>query len=396
MQKISTGLRLRIAWLLFGMMFFYGIEQLFLNNVLKNPSARAYLTVTYTAALVVFDIPTGILADRISRKLCLLLASMFQIIALIVLGSSNTLSVYLVGSVIFGAYICLINGSAQAVLYDWLAQTSETKRYAKEQGRNYAAFLLGAGIANFASGFIANATSLRSTYFISIIPAALAFLLIIGLAEPPIAKRQGSLWYKHLGEVIHETTRHKRVMVFSIQLIAAGVALYTIGEFGQIYMLAFGISTVALGIFWSIDAIFAASGRALAHRFQNYPRLLIIIFCVLAFIFAFVQQKIGIGLFWLFYGLNEAIANVAETEIQHATSSNVRATTLSVVSFVGNLVAIPIILLYNNYYLHHGIFSANRLVIFGLIGVMLATLIVKPTRQNSRDVIVTSTIPPAI
>jgi MFS family permease len=367
------------------MMFFYGIEQLFLNKVIKDSSARAYVTIIYLAALLVFDVPTGILADRVSRKLCLLLGSVVQIISLVILGASSTVLVYLIGSFVFGISICLFDGAAQAILYDWLKLKTKTAIYAKEQGRNYAAFLIGAGIANVFSGFIANALDLRSTYFISLVPASLAFVLLLGLEDPPFAKKQATLWYKHLDEVIRELLSHRKIIVFSVQSVAAGVALYTIGEFGQIYMLAFGISTVTLGIFWAIDALFASGGRFLAHKFQTYPRLLVIFFCAVVSVFALIHQSFGIGLFWLFYGLTEAVSNVAETEIQHETSSHVRATTLSVVNFIGNLVAVPIILIYNHYYLKHGIFSANKLIAIVLLVMLLATLLIRPTKNIKDD-----------
>jgi MFS family permease len=380
MNVLTTGRRLRLVWLLLGMMFFYGIEQLFLNKVIKDHSARAYLTIGYALALVAFDVPAGILADKVSRKLCLLLGCLVQIVALLVLGTSHGIAQYIVGSAIFGLAICLVDGAAQAILYDWLAVTHETKRYGKEQGRNYAAFLVGAGIANLASGFIANALNLKSTFFISIVPAAVAFLLLLGLKDPPFAKKQATVWYVHLRDVIRELTKHQKIIAFALQSIAATVALYTIGEFGQIYMLSFGISTVALGIFWAIDAVFAAGGRALAHRIQSYPRLLIIVFCIVVSVFALIHQSIGIGVFWLLYGLNEAISNVAETEIQNETSSHVRATTLSMVNFIGNLLAVPVILAYNHYYLRHGIFKANQLIVVAVVIVLIATLFARPKK----------------
>jgi hypothetical protein len=105
---------------------------------------------------------------------------------------------------------------------------------------------------------------------------------------------------------------------------------------------------------------------------------------------------VGIGIFWLFYGLNEAISNVAETEIQHETSSHIRATTLSIVSFVGNLVAIPVILIYNQYYLRHDIFAANRLIAFVAVIVLLATLLVNSKRKLTSDANVPLAMPPVI
>ncbi len=396
MIKINTRQRLRIFWLLLGMMFFFGIEQLFLNKILKDSAARGYLTIAYVSALIIFDIPTGIIADRISRKLCLVLAAFTQILSIIILGSSNTLAMYLIGSFVFGLCVCLANGAAQALLYDWLALENKTSDYAKEQGRNYAAFLIGAGIANIASGYLANAVGLRGNYYLSVLPCVLALILLIKLVDPPFSKVQNSLWYKHANEVFKEMIKNRKIVIFSIQMTASSVAFYTIGEFGQIYMLAFGISSVALGIFWAIDALFAASGRALAYKIQNYPRLLVLVFCIVIFMFSLIEKRWGIGVFWLFYGLNEALSNVAETEIQNETTSEIRATTLSVVSFVGNIIAIPIIFAYTHYYRNHGIFAANKAVIYILILVLLATLFVKPKTKSKIDATKLVTLPPSI
>ena len=107
-----------------------------------------------------------------------------------------------------------------------------------------------------------------------------------------------------------------------------------------------------------------------------------------------MHHSIGIGIFWLFYGLNEAVSNVAETEIQHETASHVRATTLSIVSFAGNLIAIPIIFLYNRYYLHHGIFAANRMIAFALAAVLLITLLVRPSKIAAEDSTPSRPLPP--
>jgi len=90
-----------------------------------------------------------------------------------------------------------------------------------------------------------------------------------------------------------------------------------------------------LGLLWAATAAFAAGGRGLAHRLQHRPRLAIGLFCVALAAFAAIHSVAGIALFFLVYGLNEAVSNIAETEIQDATSSHIRATMLSVVNFAG-------------------------------------------------------------
>jgi MFS family permease len=50
------------------MMFFFGIEQLFLNTIIGGASSRGYVVIVYVASVLVFDIPTGMLADKYGRK----------------------------------------------------------------------------------------------------------------------------------------------------------------------------------------------------------------------------------------------------------------------------------------------------------------------------------------
>jgi|GEM_PF-3435594 len=383
MNPLNTLRRLRLAHLLLGMMFFYGIEQLFLDHYLHNPAARGYVTIVYAAALVLFDVPAGMLADRFGRKPCLLAAALVQILSLVILGASQSLGLYLLGSVLFGLNISLFNGASQAYLYDWLAGQAAATRYAQLQGGMYAWWLVGAGLANALSGVLVVHGGLRSAYFLSVIPGALALPLLVSLPEARKPTEPATIWYAHLGEAWREIKGNWHLINFALQFVASGVVLLTIGEFGQIYLLSFSISSVTLGVYWAITAASAAGGRALAHHVQRRPRLVIATYCAVLAAFALTQRALGIGLFWLLYGLNEALSNVAETEIQDSASSHSRATLLSLVSFIGNAVAIPVILWFTGYYQAHGIKAANQLVGVAAIALLLITLLVRPRRGRT-------------
>ncbi|HSX16040.1 MAG TPA: MFS transporter [Candidatus Saccharimonadales bacterium] len=385
----------RAVYLLMGLMFWYGIEQLFLDKYLHNPSARGYVTIAFTATLVLFDIPGGILADRIGRKFCLVWSALALIAGLAILGTSKSLPMYLAGTVVFGLFWCLFDGAAQALLYDWLAARKETKRYAKLQGGMYAVWLTGAGIANLLSGFIGHFWGLRSAYLLSAIPGLLALYCITRLREVPHEAKKKVLWYTHLADVVREIRRHKLIVGFALQLVVATIVLMTIGEFGQIYILSFGVSTIVLGLLWAATAAFAAGGRGLAHRLQRRPRLAIGLFCVALVAFAAIHSVAGIALFFLVYGLNEAVSNIAETEIQDATSSHIRATMLSVVNFAGNTLAIPVVLLFTLYYRGNGIIAANQLVALAAAVVLLATVLLKPVKRiRTKNTLDTAPAPP--
>lgn len=363
------------------MMFFYGIEQLFLNTVMGSDSVRGYTTIAFIVSLLIFDIPTGIFADKIGRKKSMLLACICAGISLVILGISQNLATYIIGILFFGLYVALTNGASQALLYDWLAEQNQTKRYAKYQGNIYAYFLIGATFANIASGFIANALGLRSTYFLSIIPACvLAFFILYKTHEPPLKKKHAQAWFTHLKEVVQEIKVHRGILVYSVRFIVGLLIINTIWEFGQIYILSFGVTTVLLGILWAVAYLSAATGRLLAHYVQNYPRTFILSFCVVLGIFSLVTSSFGIALFCVAFGLVEALGNIAETEIQHSTSSNIRATTFSVISFIGNALAIPIVFMYTKLFESQGIFMANKIVLYCSIVLLLLTVLI-PVKQ---------------
>ncbi len=376
MIKDTTVLRLRIAHFFLGMMFFYGIEQLFLDKIIGDSSTRAFVTIVFTASLLVFDIPAGMLADKFGRKKSLLAACVAQTAGLLVMGLSSSLMFYLLGSILYGLFVSLMNGAVQAFLYDYLALRHQKKLYAKLQGSMYATLLIGVGIANVCSGFIAHRYGLRAPYLLGIIPSILAATAVYGLVEPPLQKQAVAKWYKHLHGVTLEIRSHPRIIIFGLQFIISSVLLLTIGEFGQIYILSFGVGTVALGIIWAIDAVFAAGGRYFAHRLQRFPTVTIIGFVLILSVFILTHNKLGILLFWLFYGWNQAVLNVAETEIQDETKSSMRATMFSTVSFVANACAIPLILLFNHFYITRSIHTANFILGSGAAVLLVISLVI--------------------
>lgn len=379
----STVLKLRVIHLMLGMMFFYGIEQLFFNTLLHDSSARGISTISYTAAVILCEIPSGMFADKFGRRRSLLVACCALIAALIVCGLSGSVLMYAVGSALYGGYSAFYGGAAQALLYDALKEVRKENIYTRLQGQNYAIFLIGAAIANFSSGFIAEAHSIRLTYFISLVPSIVAFVAVWKLREAKHdsgAETEQVYRFNALAAVIRDIKHAPRIILFGFQFIIFQLLLFTVGEFGQVYILAFGVSTVLLGILWGIDALFAALCQWQAYQVQKRPRVWVALFCFILGVFMITRNQYGIAIFWLIYGGSEALSTVAEAEMQALTSSNIRATMLSFFSFAANLIALPAVLLYTIIYRHHGIFTANSCVGVFFITVLLLTLLVRPPK----------------
>jgi MFS family permease len=172
-MKITRIHKLYISNFLTGLVFWYGIEKLFMRSIGIDAVGVGIATAVFLVFNLICDIPAGILADRWSRKGVLIISALSLAACSLILGSSHGLLLYAIGELFYGMYIVSTSGTYNAMTYDILHEENRADQYSKIAGRAYALFLAGAGVANIASGFIANHFSYRTTYFITIISCLL-------------------------------------------------------------------------------------------------------------------------------------------------------------------------------------------------------------------------------
>lgn len=373
---MKTVVKLRLIYLCLGMMFWYGIEQLFLDTVLRDAAARTIITIVYTASLLAFDIPGGIIADRFGRRRSLLLGTIVLIASLTVFAFSTSVATYAVGSALFGLYWALCNGTVQAFLYDHLHEKNEHHLYARQLGMVSAYGYIGAGIANIASGIIAHFTDLRMPYLLSIIPALFALYLAYSLNEQRHSDKDNSgiSLRPYITSLYTTIVRRPIVLIYVLQYSIGLVLFLTICEYGQIYLLSHGVTAVTLGILWAAVAGVAALALYVAHFFQNISWWYMIGFSLLALIFANSTGVVGVGLFIALWAGTCILENIADTHIQHNTKSTWRATVMSSVTFLSNAISIPIIWWFGSLQQARGIEYADSTMATIIAGLLISTV----------------------
>lgn len=361
-----------------GMMFWYGIEQLFMNHVLLDPSARAWTTLVFTATWLIFDIPGGIIADTFGRRRTLILSATLQTCGVIILALSNTLPVYLLGTFLYGLHWSTFSGVTQALMYDHLLGDGKHIEYPKHQGAVTAFGYIGAAIANVSSGVIADATNLRIPYVLSIIPAVFALGLAISLKEIRNTSKPGEqrTISRHFTELVHTVKKTPVALAYVLQIVTLLFVFLTICEFGQVFLLSYNVSATTLGLLWALVAGLVAVGLHMAHKLQRWPWQTVMAYIIVIISFAVTRSPLAIVLFMLVYTGTEIVHNIAETELQHVTASHFRATVLSSATFLGNLLALPLILFFNNLYLAQSIHVANLYVSVGVAVLLGITLFI--------------------
>lgn len=341
-MKLTRIHKLYLSNFLTGLVFWYGIEKLFMGSIGINAIGISVATSVFLIFNLVFDIPSGILADKWSRKGVLAISAIALAICSILLGSSHGLFLYAIGEIFYGIYIVSTSGTYNALTYDILHEDGIADQYSKISGRAYSLFLAGAGVANVASGFIANSFSYRTTFFITVVSCLLNLLLILTITEPKFHKLEKKERVMHqLKAVTLTLSKIKLVRVLVIVLTAFTISELFKSEFGQLYMFRYFSSPQIIGLLWAAYAFTWALGSLIAHRLRNHLNALIVCSVLPFIVMSFIDNWFSLVLFMFQAVAVAAFINQTETRIQENTPSAVRASIMSVVSTIGRAVSVP-------------------------------------------------------
>ncbi len=380
-MKLSQINKLYISNFLTGLVFWYGIEKLFQRTIGIDAVGVGILTVITIGFGLLLDIPSGMLADKWSRKGMLALSAIALATCSVILGSSHSFTSYIIGYFMYSIYFTFTSGTYQAITYDSLHEQAKASEYSKVNGRAYALFLAGAGVANIMSGFIAAHFGFRAPFYISVIPCLINILIILSLREPVFHKpelKQKAL--KQLGGALKTISQIHLLSILAIVMSMLSIIEVFKADFGQLYFLRYISTPQLLGLVWAIYAFTWAIGGLIAHRLQNRLTLLIVCATLPVIVMSLVDSWPAIILFNVQAIAAAALVNQIETKIQHATPSHLRASVLSVLSSLGRAVAIPASLVLGWAFRYHGAFYAVR--IMGIVAAAVLFFWILSIRQD--------------
>ncbi len=376
--------KLYISNFLTGLVFWYAVEKLFMQSIGISPFGIAINAVVFLVITVLFDVPSGVLADKWKRRYTLVLAIASLGLSSFILGSSSSFMQYLVGTALYGFYVVLSSGTFQAMMYDSLAETGHEKHYDKHQGRSYGLFLIGIGVSSLAGGYIAQSISLKETYFLSLIPAAVNIIVLLATKEPRFHKETfDNKFWPHVKASAKVITSQPVVFHLALFLTIGGMLRSTQNEFGGLYYIGLSFSAIAMGYVNAGKWLFGALGQFIAPYVGRRRAFDILPWFFVAFaIFSLIINASGLVFFLLASMLYSLVANQTEAAVQGLIPSGLRATIISLISFSTNVVMIPLSLVFGWVTQHYGAFRAYQ--IFALIG--LAYLVVWFTKGRSKAI----------
>lgn len=255
------------------------VEKLFITEIGFDAALVGVMAATYAVVVPVMEVPSGVLADRWSRRGVLMLATAALFASVSVGASSTNVQTYLVCALILGVYFAMQSGTVEAIVYDTLLEEiGDSEQFERQFGRTQLFHSVALTIGCLVGGGLAAVTEPRMTYVASLPAYALAAAALLWLREPRLhrvddrsAPSETSSFGAQLSLTLRAVSRQRRLIPVVAVLASTGAAIQVLLEFGPLWLVAFGTAAVVFGPYSAAMTATLGIGGALAGRirFEN-------------------------------------------------------------------------------------------------------------------------------
>ncbi|MCA0970491.1 MFS transporter [Halobacillus litoralis] len=296
-------------------------------------------------AIVLFEVPTGMIADLYGRKVSLVIGNVFSLLYGLFMLISGTFSMFTLAFLSMGLMVTFHSGAEQAFAYDTLKKEGREKEYTKVIGSMTALALLSLSLAKFLGGFMAE-VSWELVYGSTIFTHVLALVPLFFLKEPEREKTAdiGGRWYH---QWVHQFKSglavwkknpviHTPVILF----ILAGAVMVIIVFYGQEYFIQLGYSSIVVGAVFTVEGLLGVVMAKVAYKVEKRFAFFNILYYGLGLFFVFFLLFIfatdwAIILSFLFLAqLLSLFEPIFSSFVQNRLESSVRSTFFSLIGLM--------------------------------------------------------------
>lgn len=334
----------------------------------------------YSTVILLFEIPSGILADRWSRKGVLVLSGITLASSALLGGLSTTVPMYIAAMAIWGFGAAMRSGIYDSIIYDTLVeQNGHAKSFKRHMGHYQivegAALVLGALVG----GLLADQLGMGETYLLSVPVALLSFVFLYFFHEPTLHKAETETKLAvHIRQVFRIVLRQKELAMLLIALIALGIVLDGTLEFSQLWFIAVAMPVLFFGPLYALVLSSFSIAGFLAKFVHQTKFVYFTLAAVLMALLGLTMQShfIILGILQVIVCAGTGVILIALTHQLHDhLPSQLRSGASSTVSTITRLVMIPFILFFGFVADQQTIFIATLLLVAACVVGMSASFL---------------------
>lgn len=300
----------------------------------------------FALAIMLFEIPSGIWADKFSRRKTLIFGNIMAFLGLLLFGLAQNFLHIIISQIMIGIALAARSGADQAVIYDSLAALGETENYQQVLSKIKSIEYGTAIFATMGGGLIAEYFGLRWPSIIAAFAWGSIAIILYFLKEPEIQrlnKKTSFLEYGKKGFVLIRQSKFLLwLIIFSaLAFIGLKINFQTLNPLWEVYnvpLIWFGFALAAYNVVAMTTTLLIPK---FLKRFGSIKALGVLWF-VLTIGFAGVGiiylGTVGAILFPIIFQIARSILPIVSNDLlQKETESSTRATLISMKSFVTNL-----------------------------------------------------------
>lgn len=271
-MKLELGVRSFYWYTFFSFLAFtLPVFSLLFLSVGISFSELAIIIIGFNVATVLFEIPSGMVADKYGRRTTLILSKIFFIIGIGIISFFPNYYVFILGWSICGIAYSFNSGADTAYLYDVLKDQKREKDYKRVNGKVFAIRSFAMGIASPIGAYVADHYSLITPFYMLLIASILALITAFFFKEPKSGKTTEKKSYLMLFKTSTKKILEDKIILVVVLLYSVIFSLIVSGHYiTQPYMKdILGIELKFFGLIYALLLFTTAMASYYAHKLDR-------------------------------------------------------------------------------------------------------------------------------
>lgn len=330
----------------------YPVYMLLLESKGLSVFDISWLLMIWSVPVFLLEIPSGILADRWSRKYAVVIGTACKLVCFLLWLFAEGFFLFALGFVFWGVQEAFCSGSVQALLYDVLEKYGAARQYERYAGR--AAFYGGMGIAlSMLLGGWAASAGFDLAGRLSAVSIFIAVLCALLLEDAKKTQAEGQSPMRYVQTLKDGLLRRGENGLVVMPLLFCSLVAIVPGileEYDQMYAHRIGLSIGMVGVWGGVRTGLEALGSRFAFVlkkwFGSIRRLCLPVIAggVLLFVSVYADSIYLLPVYGLFYAVISGVTVLTEGMLLRHIPSARRATILSVSSLLMNVFGLALYL----------------------------------------------------
>jgi len=220
-------------------------------------------------AMVAFEVPTGIVADRFGRRTSLLLGCVVNFVAIFIFAVAHNYPLLFASYIIWAIGLTLLSGADSAFFFDTLKALGREDEYQRLWGRVWALQIVASGVGILAGPPLAAITSLQVAIMANGFIFLVAALVGLTLVEPPLREAPRGIWdnTRTAARITWHSRPVRAMMAFTAVIVASAFAT---DVFVQPFLRQHEVDLALFGPLLLPGRLLSVAGALFAYRITSH------------------------------------------------------------------------------------------------------------------------------